>query len=249
MSTGYYGHEKKTDMLYFPLTFKYQTPSWQYSATFSYLKISGPGNIIGGGDGSGIPINQFNDSKQTSQQKSMSTGKGKKSKTHTEKGIGDLLVATSFAFNSLWNMPFFVDGGLKLKIPTANEKKGLGTGEPDLSVNIDIEKTFYNQYLTPVTLFGQLGYKYMGSTDSLSLNNVSFYRLGLDFHLNPMVISGITYDYRTAVNESQSKVKELLVYLDWKIDNNWSINSYVVKGFSDGSPDHAYGLQLVRHYR
>jgi len=248
VSSGNYGHKKETDILYFPLTFKYKTPAWQYSATFSYLKITGPGNIVGAGDGSGIPINQFNESKQPAQRKNTLPGKGKKGKAYSVEGMGDLLLGTIFTFNSQWDMPFYLDGGLKLKIPTADEEKGLGTGEADLSFNLDIEKTFYSQYLNPFTLFGQLGYKYMGSSESLPLNNISFYRLGLDFHLHHKVISGITYDYRTAMSGSQFSVKELLVYLDWKIDNNWSINGYAVKGFSDGSPERAYGLQLTHHY-
>ncbi|MGH8770313.1 MAG: hypothetical protein ACREV2_03910, partial [Burkholderiales bacterium] len=43
-SSGDYGADVDTDILYVPLTFKYDTERWFYRLTVPYLRIRGPGN-------------------------------------------------------------------------------------------------------------------------------------------------------------------------------------------------------------
>ena len=40
-------------------------------------------------------------------------------------------------------------------------------------------------------------------------------------------------------------ILDLVTYINWKTGSNWSVNSYAVFGFSDGSPDAGIGVQLI----
>ena len=48
-STGKYGLDESTDILYIPLEIKYRSLPWQFSATLPYIKIKGPGGLVGAG--------------------------------------------------------------------------------------------------------------------------------------------------------------------------------------------------------
>src|SRR5271169_2766734 len=45
-NTGKYGGTQSTDILYIPVTGKYQGQSWTLKLTVPYLRITGPGNVI-----------------------------------------------------------------------------------------------------------------------------------------------------------------------------------------------------------
>ena len=48
-TTGKYGATQSTDQLYVPFVVKHETGPWVFRATVPYLRVEGPGNVIGGG--------------------------------------------------------------------------------------------------------------------------------------------------------------------------------------------------------
>jgi len=48
-SSGKYGGTQSTDILYIPLTGKYETGRWIFQLTVPYVRITGPGNVTQGG--------------------------------------------------------------------------------------------------------------------------------------------------------------------------------------------------------
>src|SRR5918999_5187778 len=135
-TTGKYGGSESTDTLYIPFIFKYETGPWVFKATVPYIRISGPANVIGAGA-------------------ERITLPGTDAERRTETGLGD--IATS-AFYNLLNenqSGIGLDVGVKLKVPTADEEKRLGTGELDYALQADVIKPFGN-----FTAFGSLGYRF-----------------------------------------------------------------------------------------
>jgi hypothetical protein len=47
--SGDYALAKDTDILYLPVSLRYERFSWRVTVTLSYLRITGPGGVIGGG--------------------------------------------------------------------------------------------------------------------------------------------------------------------------------------------------------
>src|SRR5258705_1572146 len=48
-TTGKYGTSEKTEILYVPLSGKYETGPWTFRAVVPYIRITGPGNVVGAG--------------------------------------------------------------------------------------------------------------------------------------------------------------------------------------------------------
>src|SRR3954471_11221414 len=49
-TTGKYGASEKTEILYVPFYARYETGPWIFRLTVPYIRITGPGNVIGGGE-------------------------------------------------------------------------------------------------------------------------------------------------------------------------------------------------------
>ena len=223
-TSGDYGQSQNTDILYVPFSLKYDAFPWSVKLTVPYIRITGPGNVVGGVDG-GVVI-----------------GDSSKRRT-TEQGMGDTVASVTYALDTWWNTAPIVDLTAKAKIATADEARGLGTGENDYSLQVDIANTYGN-----TTPFLMVGYKFMGDPEDIDLNNVWFGSVGLDYRLHPLVNVGLSFDTSQATSLVSEDPKELVGYMNWKITKTFSVMGYGVLGFSDGSPDNGLGFQMsYRH--
>ena len=125
-TTGKYGGTESTQELYLPFTGKLQTGLWSFKLTVPYLVVSGPANVIGGGDDR-IPI----DSSGVSDAGSA---------TRTTSGLGDIVARASYSLLQETSSAVGLDVGARVKFGTADEAEGLGTGETDLSLQADLYK-------------------------------------------------------------------------------------------------------------
>src|SRR3990172_3192961 len=136
-TSGDYGTSSKTKMWYFPVTLKYETDRYMMALTVGYVVVEGTGNVVAGGSAHGLP-------RTTTTLTS-----------RTESGLGDIELAASrvIAQDATWRLGL---GGL-IKFGTAEEQDNLSTGEDDIAVQLEAEKTWGNN-----TLFGTAGYKILG---------------------------------------------------------------------------------------
>ena len=220
-STGKYGAEESTDMVYIPLTFKYGTDKWSSGLTLPYISLESPGDVVIGPDGIPIPI----------------PGGGSTS----ESGLGDITGSfTWFAYPGTESLPI-VDVTGRVKFPTADEDKGLGTGELDWALETDLIKT-----LDKNSLFFTLGYKIFGDTDLVKINNVFYGSIGNSYRYNKTTSLGAFYDIREATTNFTEGMNELTGFVSYRMNPKWKVLGYLVKGFSDGSPDVGAGVLFTR---
>jgi hypothetical protein len=137
----------------------------------------------------------------------------------------------------------FIDFTGKIKFGTADEDDGLGTGANDYILQVDLAKTYGN-----TTPLGTLGYKFKGDADDFELDNVWFASLGFSYKLNPAVSGGITLDWQEASTDDGDDQLEAVPFVGWKFDKIWSLSTYGVVGFSEGSPDWGLGAQVTYAY-
>ncbi|MCU7834394.1 MAG: hypothetical protein KZQ83_03990 [gamma proteobacterium symbiont of Taylorina sp.] len=245
-SSGSYGLKHDTDMLYIPWLLKYNHDNWNLSLTFSYIKITGPGGVFGGGDGGVIPTGSgssdtagFQPLSGNGNGNGNGNNKPDKNKLTTNEGLGDVLFNITYAVDLALELPFLLEAGTQIKIPVADEKKELGTGEFDWSIYLDFA---YN--LDSFSPFITLGYKFMGDPDSVNLENIFYTSMGVDYALSQKLHAGVIYDYKEKVLSHSYEISESTIYLNWSVKQDLSLNAYLVKGFSNGSPDLASGLQF-----
>ena len=92
----------------------------------------------------------------------------------TESGLGDILASvTVFDVLASSNGDLAMDLTGKIKFGTADEEKGLGTGEQDYSLQADVFRFF-----DKATLMGTAGYALRGDPESYDLDDTFYASLG-----------------------------------------------------------------------
>lgn len=223
-SSGDYGSPQKTDTYYVPFAVKHETGPWTFKLTVPYLEVTGPGNVIGAG-ADRVVIGDGNAARRTAS------------------GIGDV-VGTAF-YNVLDDRkaPVGLDLGVKVKFPTANSDKGLGTGETDYAVQADLFKT-----MGSFTPFGTIGYRWYGDPQGVDFRNVFYGSVGGAYRFSRQTTAGLVYDFRDAVVSGGARVSELTGYVSQRLSENVKLQVYALTGFSDASPNFAAGLNLGYSY-
>lgn len=224
-SKGDYGQTLDTSIYYFPLSYERSFGNWNLQASVPYLEISGAGNVLVNVGGVGREELEVLDNP-------LATG--------SNRGVGDTVLSATYQLPALGNLSPFFDLGLEVKIPTANEDKGLGTGAYDYGVQLDAY-----QQVGQTTLFATLGYKIRGKSDLFSsMTDSGFVSLGFARPLSEKFSAGVIYDFREAASSASGETHEILPYVSWALANEWTLMSYVVKGFTEDSADIAVGVQL-----
>jgi hypothetical protein len=216
-STGKYGGTESTDMLYIPVTGKYEVDKYTLKLTVPYLQVTGPGNVV-------RDVGQI----------------GPASTTRTKQsGLGDIVVAGTYDMYGGHANGTFVDVTAKIKFGTADEAKGLGTGKNDYALQADLYKTFGKN-----TVFGTLGYKVMGSPPGVTLNNVFYASLGVGHQYSQETSAGLILNLQEKAFPTGFPQQELTAYVSRKLGKTWKAQAYAVKGFSNGSPDWGAGAMF-----
>lgn len=214
-STGKYGTSSTTDITSIPVIAKYEVDRWTLRLTIPYVTITGAGNVVPG-------IGKFKNTTIA--------------RRTTESGLGDIVAGMTYnLYQGSADVPM-IDFTGKIKFGTADEDKGLGTGENDYSGQFDLYKSFGN-----FTALGTVGYKVYGDTQAAPLKDVFFGSVGGTYKFSPDMSVGLTYDYRPSISSAGSELSEATGFVNYKFSTNWKAQGYLVKGFADGSPDYGIG--------
>ena len=225
-SSGNYGQAADTSMLIVPVQGMYRTGPWTFKLAVPYVQITGPGGVL--------PNGLRSNSTRTTRSATSAT-----SATHS--GLGDVSASTTYNITSGSESTPRVDLTGKIKFGTADTY--LGTGQNDYAVQVDLY-----QQLDRFTPMGSLGYQILGSPVGLALNNVAYGTVGGDYKLTDETHTGIQYFLSQRIAASIPEQKELTVYLNHSIDDSFNIRGYLLKGFSDASPDSGFGLMLYSYF-
>lgn len=223
-SNGDYGGDQTIEEWYVPVTLKYVGDTMSYGVTIPYLSVRAPkGTVVTDTDGQIV------------------IGGGEK---RTESGIGDIIGRITF-FDVYRNddLDIAVDLGAKIKLGTADEEKGLGTGKTDYSLQINLFK-FYDDYY----LSGTLGYKVRGEPDGLDLEDVWFGSVGAVYRYSSKTKVGLAFDFRQSSFYDGEHIRELSAFVYHRLENSWGISAYSYAGLSDSSPDFGIGVSVKYYY-
>lgn len=224
-TSGKYGSSEKTDILYVPFYARYETGRALFRVTVPYVRITGPGNVLGAGaDRVTLP--------------------GRAGPRRTESGLGDIVASAFYSVLSERSAAIGLDLGVKVKLGTADETKGLGTGENDYSLQADLFKPLGGGY----TLFGSLGHRWYGDPPGINLKNVFYGSLGASYRFSAERSAGVVYDYRPAIISGGGEISELTAYLSQRLSREWKLQPYALLGFGRASPDYGVGLQIAYSY-
>jgi hypothetical protein len=197
---------------------RYETSDLMLKLTLPYVSISGPGTVVGGDR----PI--VVDSAGNAQRRRIS-------------GFGDVVASAGYTVHS--SRAITVDVTAKIKLATASAD-GLGTGKNDYSLQTDAFRTFGS-----LTAFAGLGYRWYGDPTGLDLRNAFFGSAGISYKAGDTLSFGAAGDYRQPIVVGRDPIVELAPFVSVKLKPYTKLQFYVVRGFTDSSPDWGAGTVLT----
>lgn len=219
-SSGKYGGTTSTDVLYVPITAKYQTDYLTLTLTVPYLSVTSTGNVVRGVG--------------TVRQRTVS-------RTSTQSGLGDVVASAAYAVFEQDGLGMDVAG--KIKFGTADPTTNLGTGVNDYSAQLD---GFYS--MSKTTLFATLGYKVFGESADFTLNNIAYASLGVSQKMSDKISLGFALDVAESSSGVSEGRRELAVFISNKISKTLKLQGNLVKGFSTSSPDFGGGGSVTGYF-
>lgn len=216
--TGKYGTSDRVNSWYVPFTLKHYYTNSDLSVTAPYVSQSSTGRVtwVGGKpvrvNGKVVPAN---------------TG------TSSGSGLGDILVHGTYALKKEKNDSFSLALGGKLKLPTADKNKGLGTGEMDEAAGLEFSKDISTRW----TLLADGYYTIIGDPAGVDYNNqiavdIGFYRvLGRDLALT------VLFETESAIVDGNADPRSISATLSRSVREGLQIFGGLTLGMSDGSPD------------
>ena len=222
-SRGDYGGTRSTETWVVPVIAKYESGPLTLKASLPYIRTTGPGDVIGIGPDR-VPT------------------EGAENVRRTADGMGDLVLTAGYTV--VQNSSLLLDLIGKVKVPTANEDRGLGTGKTDYAVQLDAATV-----VKGVTVFGTLGWKRYGDPEGVDYRDPLYASIGAGYRVVPSTFVGASYDWRDNVTRTGAEIREAALFASHTLSKQWKIQGYLITGFSDNSPDIGGGLILSHIYR
>jgi hypothetical protein len=246
-SRGSYGFAEDTEVFSVPLLLTYNVEKWVLRASVPYLKIEGPADAVGtsgasggagGGGGSsgglgGIVPGLPGSTPAGSTPAGVSTPA--RPISNSESGIGDVMLGATRMLGPVIG-PVQVDLTARVKLPTADEDKGLGTGETDYYAQTDFY--YAGERFIP---FATLGYRFMTDSDRYELKNGAYASVGSAYRLGDATRAGASFDWRQKIVEGGDDATEVSVFVAHDFNARWNLILYALTGFTDASPDFGAG--------
>jgi len=232
-SSGDYGSDTTTEIFSVPVSAKYTTGDWVFKASLPWMRIDGDANVVPG-------LGSVPNTNPRGRGRGRGNGGGTDPTaptTGTTSGIGDLRLAATYAIptEGAWG----VDLTGNVKIATADEDKGLGTGASDYGVAVDVYRD-----INGTTVFGGLGYTWLGESDFIDVDAVINGNLGASWKLGVGSI-GLMYDYRQPASEQSDDRSEITGFYSFPTGETSKMQVYATKGLTDGSPDWGGGVSFT----
>jgi len=239
-SSGNYGTASTTNITYLPVAVRRLFDNGDITFTIPYICVNGDGAVT---VLSGVP-NRVSKSGSSSgaTTSSSSTGKGKGKEPgnveptrSTDCGIGDLILrGRYYVVDEVGWVPTIAVTG-RIKFPTADSDRGLGTGRFDEGVGVEVSKKLIGSWLG----FVDFGYTFIGDPPDVNLRNQWYYDLGVGYNLTQNLLISMYYEEYRALIEDLSNPRDLLFALNYKATSALRFNASVLVGLSDGAPDYA----------
>lgn len=219
-STGDYGAAADTEITSLAVTGQYETGPWRLKLTVPILEVTGPATVIPGIGNVG--------SGNSPRRRGTTTRQG------SATGLGDVVGTATYAFVA--RSDFALDGTARIKLPSADDGEGLGTGETDIGLQVDAYVT--RDRLTP---FIGIGYTFFGDPGFVQLDDALNYSVGAIYRIDRRDSAGLSLDGRERVSPGSAEQRELLGFWTRRFAGPWRAQLYALLGLADGSPDFGMG--------
>ena len=98
------------------------------------------------------------------------------------------------------------------------------------------------------TLFGAVGFKKYGDTDTTDYRDVWLARAGVSHAIDDKNSLGVSLRYREAITATSEARKSIMLFHTHEFDHAWKLQTHAIGGLSDSTADLAGGISLKRNF-
>jgi len=219
-SRGDYGTGEDTTLLYVPFTLRLRPAErLTLGVTVPYLRQTTQAVVFTGGG-----VARRGDPERRVERR------------RTEEGLGDILVKGEYVLLREGLVLPEIAGSVKVKVPTADEDRGLGTGEFDETIGLGLSKSL----LPRLVGYLDLAYTFVGSPPGERFDNSFAWSVGAAYLLAQPVTLFAFLDGATAIAPGQDDPLELRAGAEFKLTQAVRLTTSGSIGLSDGAAD--YGV-------
>lgn len=225
-SSGQFNLPASTNISYIPYSLRYNDGQWSFRASSGYISFAGPRNVITAVEGAPLVTD-------------VELSQNDRRRSPRKSGFGDVYLSGSYSLENPYFSDLMIDLTGQVKLPTADENRGLGTGKVDLAIKADVSYLFGN--FMP---YGTVGYRFVGKSERYDLQNTFFASVGASYFLTYDTSVGVSYEYRESATPGFNSPKEIFAYTDVQINDHWGVNFYGVVGLNNVTTDYGLGTQI-----
>ncbi len=208
--TGDYGENDNTDISYVAASLKRYLNWGDVTLTVPYIDISDDGATFVGGVVEPV------------------SGGGSGS------GLGDIILkGRYYAVEQDGPLPY-IDLVGSIKIPTADEDKGLGTGEADFTWMVEFARRLEKKGWIALA---EVGYTFVGEPPGFDVDNRWLYSAGLAYEYDPKITLSGYLDGRTAIFKGNDNPLSVLLIGEYKLRPDLRFDTLLEVGLNDSAPD------------
>lgn len=216
-STGDYGSPADTEVFYEFVSARYTNAPWSFKVTVPFLQVDGPASVAG--DEGEVELLPGVD--------------------RSASGIGDVSLSTTYTI--AWKPErTYLDLIGRVRLPTGDEDKGLGSGETDFIAIAGLTKDFDD-----VSVFVEAGRRFLGRSATRPRQDGWLVSAGVSAPVGGGTEIGAAIDWREASYDGQPDPAEVSASVRFNLSNDVRMNVYAFAGLSNGSPDAGAGLTLT----
>jgi hypothetical protein len=225
---GDYGTSDTTTVWSIPVNYSYRHRQYGLSVSIPFLFADSTGDEI-------IVSGKMGKRKRQTTTTTTTTGR-------SSSGIGDIVLSGTYYFPPDYQRGLSYRATGIVKLGTADESKGLGTGETDVAIEAGAFKDL-DEYRMAFTL----GYEINGNSSEFDYNDVLYGSIGLTKQLaRKRQAGGVLYMSEALTPSGDTPVK-ISGFYSHPLSKTRITRVFLTKGLTDGSPDIAIG-GLIQFY-
>jgi len=218
---GDFGTSDTTRSFYAPVTFRYLGERFDVGVTASLIYLDTDSSVVVI-DGQPTPA--------------------ERQRHGAAAGFGDLYFKGRYYLLDDAGLDSWVPGlapFLKVKAPTADADKGLGTGAWDVGFGLEWDKRFREFFL-----LGDVSYTVIGEPPGQHFRNRLAASVGIGRQFTSDIAGTLLLDWRRAIVAGRDDALELVGIVQWRLARTLTVSPYLFVGLTDGSPDVGLGIEV-----
>lgn len=243
-SSGNYGTNTTSSFLYAPLSVRRFFKDGDVAVVIPFVTVTtaGGATLVGGQPTQTVPESCFSNSgsgkpEDRPECQALFLG-GTQGQKVTNSGLGDIILRGRYYIveEKDWTPLIAITG--RLKLPTADEKRGLGTGKMDEGVGTEVSKRLGDSWL----VFLDGGFNIIGRPEGRNLRNQWWYDIGGGYYFTKDLLGSVYFEeYRSLVSGAQN-IRDVFFGMSYRASSEWRFNGGVAVGLSNGAPDHVFSV-------